>query len=98
MQKKKENERQTKKEGKTMKDLMRSAHLLATDPLFRTACGADPRSALAQRGLVLTRAELKAFSRVWTLITGGIDGDDSSPIDIPNGNWWPLSLNPSSAS
>jgi len=81
-----------------MDNLMRSAHLLATDPLFRTACGTDPGSTLAQLGLALTRAELKALSRAWALMTSWIDSGDLSPINLPDRHWWPQSLNLSSAS
>lgn len=67
-----------------MDNLMRSAHLLATDPLFRAACRTDLKSALTRRGLDLTKVELKAFSRVRTLITNLVDGD--WPPDVID--WW----------
>jgi len=67
---------------------MCSARLLATDPLFRKACGADPLSALAQRGLELTRAERKAFGRVWAMISRSIGDGASLPIELPNPDAW----------
>ena len=63
-----------------MDSLMRSAHLLATDPLFRVAYGTDPESTLAERGLTLTLPEFRALRRVWASIS-----DRGSGGELPSG-------------
>lgn len=70
-----------------MDNLMCLARLLATDSLFRVACETDLRSALTQRGLTLSKAELKAFRRVWELVADRVDGRGSFPIDWPDRGW-----------
>lgn len=72
-----------------MSNLMCAAHLLATDPLFRTGERAEPSSALAQRGLSLNGAEVQALNRAWQVIANWVDGQDLPPIDEPNQPpWW----------
>lgn len=70
-----------------MSAVMCLANLLATDPLFRTACKADPGSALAQHGIVLTDLEFQAFDRVRALLTRRSDNDGWPPVDGPDWIW-----------
>lgn len=71
-----------------MSNLMCSAYLLATEPLFRIACAVDLESALAKRGLTLDEAEFKAFSQLWTMISHSMGDGESFPIEWPNPDPW----------
>jgi len=69
--------------------LMRSAHLLATDSSFQRACRRNPENALAQRGIILTGAELRAFCRVWEWFTR--QGENELPFPTGRlgiGDWY----------
>lgn len=71
-----------------MNNLMFSARLLATEPLFRTACAIDLKAALAQWGLVLNKTEFKAFSRAWALLISRMEDVNLPPISLPDIDSW----------
>ncbi|HDQ71835.1 MAG TPA: hypothetical protein ENN19_07030 [Chloroflexi bacterium] len=69
-------------------NLMRLAHVLATDSSFRSACEIDLKSALARKCIALTGDEFTAFRRLQTLICRWIDGDGAFPMGWPPGLYW----------
>jgi uncharacterized protein (DUF2384 family) len=66
-----------------MNNLMCSVHLMATDSQFQAAFESDSELALARRGLALSKLELKALSRVWSLVK-----DQVVLAEIPNARSW----------
>ena len=69
-------------------NMMRLAHLLATEPQFQVTCATDAGVALAQWGLTLTDQELAAFDRVQALIEGVMNCGGLVTALWPDGKWY----------